>query len=280
MLILLYRKDGCVATFKPVVLGEKSDLNYERFCFESAGQFISEGEWIHPARTVESAELILVTRGTVFLAEEEREYALTENTLFFLAPRRPHRGTAKSENVSFYWAQFTGWDGSGFPTTLDVGQSARIPLYFRQLIHAASAPGTEPLARDYLLRLILMEAAAPREEQGANPPLLSQMEEHIRLHLDAPLRVADLAELFGYNPDYLSRLFRRAHGVSLKEYIDRARLKRASDLLLTTGLPLSEIAARCGFEDYKYFLRFFSRRQGISPTALRRSFSRTHINHR
>lgn len=261
-------------------MGEKSDLNYEKIFFESAGQFISEGEWIHPARTIDSAELILVTRGTVFLAEGETEYALTENTLLRLTPRCPHRGTAKSEDVSFYWTHFTGEDGSGLPKRMDVGQNARIPLYFRQLIHAASTPGGEPLARDYLLRLILMEMAAPREEENANPPLLSRMEEHVRLHLDEPLRVAELAELFGYNPDYLSRLFRRAHGVSLKEYIDRARLKRASDLLLTTDLSLRDVAARCGFEDYKYFLRFFSRRQGVSPTGLRRSLSRTHINHR
>ena len=56
------------------------------------------------------------------------------------------------------------------------------------------------------------------------------------------------------NPDYLSWLFRKEKGMSLKEYIICEKMKTAQAILaFDHPLPVAVVAARVGFENYSYF---------------------------
>ena len=48
--------------------------------------------------------------------------------------------------------------------------------------------------------------------------------------------------------------------------------------LLTDGASLAEVATAAGFEEYKYFLKYFRYHEGMTPTEFRAIFSKTHIN--
>ena len=50
--------------------------NGKYFSYDMIGEFHSSGEWIHPGRNIKSYEIILVLEGTVYIAEETREYIL------------------------------------------------------------------------------------------------------------------------------------------------------------------------------------------------------------
>ena len=52
-------------------------------------------------------------------------------------------------------------------------------------------------------------------------------------------------------------------------YLNRLRLEHAAELLRTTGWPVSEIAARCGFPDSNYFTRVFRLSFAQSPRTYR-----------
>ena len=51
----------------------------------------------------------------------------------------------------------------------------------------------------------------------------------------------------------------------------RRRLREARRLLLTTTLPVKEVARRCGYEDPLYFSRVFHQHTGQPPLACRES---------
>ncbi len=87
-----------------------------------------------------------------------------------------------------------------------------------------------------------------------------------------PLREA--AAVAGVHETHFSREFRRHVGMTANEYRARARLKVASQLLLTTTSKLSRIALNAGFSDQSHFTRLFSERLGLSPAAYRRTFAR------
>ena len=55
-------------------------------------------------------------------------------------------------------------------------------------------------------------------------------------------------------------------------------MQTIKQLLLSTDLPLKEIARRCGFEDYACFLKFFSYHESLTPTQFRTAFYRQHTN--
>lgn len=70
-----------------------------------------------------------------------------------------------------------------------------------------------------------------------------------------------------------------AGGTTFIEELMRARLERARELLAgrrTRGLPIIEVAARCGFTDPSHFARRFRRRFGIAPVAFRRAIGVSH----
>ena len=98
------------------------------------------------------------------------------------------------------------------------------------------------------------------------------------MNSEKPLTSVLVAEQFGYHEDYLARLFRRNLSCSMKQYIIKMRLAYLKTQLLSTELSLKEIAARAGFAEYKYFLKFFTIHEGMTPTAYRNLYFNIHEN--
>ena len=85
------------------------------------------------------------------------------------------------------------------------------------------------------------------------------------------LTVTGLAEIAKMSVCYFCRVFKNVTGVTPTRYIGEYRANRAEILLLTTGLPLSEIAQATGFGDECYFSRRFSDIKGVPPSEVRRA---------
>lgn len=74
----------------------------------------------------------------------------------------------------------------------------------------------------------------------------------------------DVAAEVGFNPTYLSKIFKEELGVNYCQYVNKIRIEKSKELL-KAGLPLSEIAQRIGFNDQSYFTRVFGKYEGVSP---------------
>ncbi len=116
----------------------------------------------------------------------------------------------------------------------------------------------------------LPQAAAP-----ANP--LSELRKKTQLakkYLDdnIPSRFPDVAETAraaGCSPNYLSTVFRRETGMTIKEYINTLKFDYARQMLESGTFNISEVAGSCGFNDLSYFSRKFRERFGCTPSKLR-----------
>jgi transcriptional regulator GlxA family with amidase domain len=83
------------------------------------------------------------------------------------------------------------------------------------------------------------------------------------------LEILDLARLVAMSPRHLTRTFREATGVSIREYRTRLRLERARDLLRDPHLTLEAVAARCGFESARQLRRLWKEAFGAPPSSAR-----------
>ena len=134
-----------------------------------------------------------------------------------------------------------------------------------------------------MTRLILAELyAAPKSIDESK--IVNRAAEWIRSNSNLPLKATDASEHFGCNTDYLSRLFRKQYGKSLKQYIDFSRMDYIKKQLLNYDQQLSagalkKIASECGFEDYKSFLKYFKYHEKITPTEFCNIYTKIHINH-
>jgi len=90
------------------------------------------------------------------------------------------------------------------------------------------------------------------------------------LHVDHT--VTTLAERAHMSARNLSRTFMKECGVTPITFLSHARIDAARHYLEATGLPLREIARRCGFENTDGFRRIFQRRLQINPADYRDRF--------
>jgi AraC family transcriptional regulator len=95
--------------------------------------------------------------------------------------------------------------------------------------------------------------------------------EHMETSLAMPLRNRELAALVDFSEFHFNVAFRNSLGTSPHEFLIRRRIERAQQLMLSTDMPLCEIAAECGLADQAHLSRQFRRIVGETPAAWRRN---------
>ena len=101
-------------------------------------------------------------------------------------------------------------------------------------------------------------------------PLIRSVINCINLNLAESLSLRALAEQFFISQSYLSNLFRSEVGVTLVEYINSSRMKRAAGMLTESNLSITAIAEKVGIYDVNYFTKIFKKAYQMTPTLYRR----------
>ena len=91
----------------------------------------------------------------------------------------------------------------------------------------------------------------------------------IRLRFQNPPTLAELAFFAGLSRTYFSPVFKEIAGMGLRDYLTRARINKAQDLLGDLNLTVKQIAYQVGFTDPNYFSRTFKKETGVAPTTWR-----------
>lgn len=110
------------------------------------------------------------------------------------------------------------------------------------------------------------------EISEADKEFMNRVMDYVNSHLSDPdSSVDDMAAAIGVSRSGLARKMRSSMGVSAADFLRRTRMSHAAKLLLSTDLPIKEIAYECGFSDLNYFSKSFKAHYSISPTAYRQN---------
>ena len=123
--------------------------------------------------------------------------------------------------------------------------------------------------KQYIDRVMdyLKESLASGTEQESHIELVKR---YIHENLDKDIHREDIARQVHLNEDYLSRVFKKKMGTSLKEYIVTEKISVAQQMIRTTALPISFIALKIGYSNYSHFSKTYKKVTGISPTEERK----------
>jgi len=94
---------------------------------------------------------------------------------------------------------------------------------------------------------------------------LRKAERYIWEHYTRKLSLKEIAEASGLSAPYFSTVFKDEMGENLSNYLNRLRVEKAAAMLVTTDLPISEVAVACGFEDQSWFSKIFKSIMGLTP---------------
>ena len=89
--------------------------------------------------------------------------------------------------------------------------------------------------------------------------------------LDGNIHLSDMARECGLSVSHFTRAFRKTFGMSPYRWLLERRIDRAKALLVSSDLPIADIAIRSGFSDQAAFTRAFGRIVGDSPGRWRRA---------
>ena len=286
-----------------------SSSNKSPVHYIESGNLIKDSDFLHANRNLDFFAFLFGLEGCLYIEQDGKEYTMKPGDFVLLFPHHNHRGYRASEGkISYYWAHFTldnykEYSDKDAPQLLpdySPGNSrdiymlpslghyssdpSRIQLEFRQLIDFSMQQLYSPSITDYMLSVILMDVTndyiLKKHSIAMNKTAYSMvdLQEYIRVNYDGDLSVVNLANMFGYNSNYLSTAFKKATGVSLVSYINRTRILIAKSLLLETNSSIIEIAEKVGFHDVKYFIRVFRSIENMTPSMFRKVYYRKYTN--
>lgn len=125
----------------------------------------------------------------------------------------------------------------------------------------------------HVMATLLGERAgdACARESAFESPAVASAKRYVCEHQTQPIAPADVVDHVRMNQSYFCRLFKRETRLTLSEYINRAHLEIAQELLSATSMRITEIATAAGFGSIQQFNEMFKRYVGLSPTAYRES---------
>jgi transcriptional regulator GlxA family with amidase domain len=139
------------------------------------------------------------------------------------------------------------------------------------------APDDTPTnAAEHLLRTAIHTVGARRATYG--PPkqhfakTVAAVNAIFSHKLAEPLTESHLARYAGMQPIAYSRFFRRHTDIPFIKYLNRLRINRASELLISSDMSVTDICYACGFNNVANFNRQFLGQKAMPPSHYRRYY--------
>lgn len=257
--------------------------------YSNGGLFSTKKPYRHSTRVIDSYELIVVTKGTLYMQQDGIAYTLEGGHYLLIAPGIVHGGTQISDKgIEYYWLHFYVDSENGLQVPEGFDQLPRsgklvspggVIQAARQLLHCGESPSYPKGVCEHIMFVLFAELISQNVNTLPQNSLALRTHEFIRSHATSMLTVSAVAESLGYNPDYLSRVLKDHYGRTLQQDIVHERLERAKVLLQTSDFTIERIAMELGYESANLFVKFFRYHLKTTPSAYRNSYTKLHTNH-
>ncbi len=157
-----------------------------------------------------------------------------------------------------------------------VGPFRRVASGPKELPHWRRDRLKQHLALSRLLQSYLLDVVERMATRGLHAwgDRQAQIKAYINRHLHDDVSLNDLADHLGLSGSRTSHLVREVCGQSFRDLKEDQRMKLARQLLGSAHATVAWVAQQVGIADANYFSRYFRQRQGVTPSAYRRTAER------
>ena len=117
--------------------------------------------------------------------------------------------------------------------------------------------------------IAMIRKSITREIHTAPLPI-QQAIAYLNAHFLEKVSLEELAGQLSFSPNYLGYLFKTQIGCTYNDYLNTLRLKYACSLLLSSDMPVKEIAYTSGYSSVEYFMYVFKKKMQMTPGEYRK----------
>ena len=103
--------------------------------------------------------------------------------------------------------------------------------------------------------------------------LVRRAKEYVHKHFHEKITVEEIARKLKISVPYLTRVFKETEQMTLKQYIQKERIKRAKSMLRYSEDSIQSISQYLGFSSQSHFTELFKRTTGMTPLNYRNQYS-------
>lgn len=230
-----------------------------------------------------SIELIYVLKGSITFTIESQQVVVGANQLILIPSSHIHADTHTANTSYVIQIPLPFLQNMGFkPETWEVnfqrlqhfdGESFQHAFDDFYRIYQSKSRGYQFTFYALLLDILKQIYVAFVDDSLTsieNDDRLLAIVNYINRHFTEKLTVADLAQHFGYNPNYLSRKFKNETGQTIISYLYTLRVAQAYNDLQLSNQPVQEILHATGLDNNQTTYQYFKQLYGVTPMQVRR----------
>ncbi|MDR6724400.1 AraC-like DNA-binding protein [Paenibacillus amylolyticus] len=146
--------------------------------------------------------------------------------------------------------------------------------YIYKMEELSEPQSVQRLFRDAELEYTRMVYEVKRHKSRTHHPRSSHprielCKNYIFKHLHDKIYIKDMAQELDMNPNYLTELFYRKEGITIRDFIMQEKIKLARNLLMYSKYTYSEIATNLGFCSQSHFGKNFKSITQLTPKQYR-----------
>jgi AraC-like DNA-binding protein len=256
--------------------------------------------------------LVFIKEGTGVFSLGNRSWVVKEGDLFWVPPNVPCSMDSRSDsmvcpfihfdlmyrNPESHWffsipentVDLSKWESllhpplpqssvfSELPGVFHPSQGAYICRLIEEICHDSALMRpfhqVEQSGRMYLLlSAVLRDFLCDSQVDDVLAGRLHRLPEYLRDNM-ACATVASCADFCCLSESYFRKVFTRFYGTSPQEYLNKMRMRFATELMTDTSLSITAISSACGYLNPQNFSRMFAKTMGLSPRDYRRGVQR------
>lgn len=151
---------------------------------------------------------------------------------------------------------------------LDTLTALNLLILFNEKIEQADSKADVLQLRTDLL-IGFYKAVRLNELKEINP-LVRKIRVYINNKIRSPIQVKQIANVLGYNTDYISHVYKSETGETILSYINKRKIDMAKKLLANSLDSITDISSYLGYNSVNQFSRLFKKIAGMSPSSYRK----------
>lgn len=204
-----------------------------------------------------------VQSGKGIFEREGKKYKVSEGDIFVIPPyKQTYYEADLKQPWEYTWIGFTSGELflNTLPAVIRIQSAEKI---FREMSQCANlGAGKSAFLSSKLWELFSFYLEGKPEEE---PDYVKYALNRIQTEYMNGIKIESIASELHIDRSYLSTLFSRYMGVSIKDYLTDLRLNKAAELMKEYGQSPSSAAFSTGYSDIYNFSKMFKKKFGVSP---------------